>query len=61
MTNHTQINKGKTEIQLDNLRESRGQNNYHDRPARNRTPVRWQSAPVGRWHPKIGEMEKQYP
>jgi len=34
MTNHTQINKGKTEIQFDNSRVSGGQNNDHDRPAR---------------------------
>jgi len=38
MTNHTQIDKGKTAIQFDS-RVSRGQNNDHDRPARNRTPV----------------------
>jgi len=48
MTNQTQINKGKTEIQFDNSRVSRGQNNDHDQPARNHTPVRWQSAPAGR-------------
>jgi len=39
MTNHTQIDKGKTAIQFDNSRVSRGQNNDHDRPSRNRTPV----------------------
>jgi len=49
MTNHTQIDKGKTEIQFDKSRVSRGQNNDHDRLARSRTPVRWQSAPAGRW------------
>jgi len=48
MTNHTQIDKGKTEIQFDKSRVSRGQNNDHDRLARSRTPVRWQSAPAGR-------------
>jgi len=47
MTYHSQIDKGKTEIQFDKSRVSRGQNNDHDRPARNRTPVRWQSAPAG--------------
>jgi len=49
MINHTQIDKGKTEIQFVKSRVSRGQNNDHDRPARNRTLVRWQSAPAGRW------------
>jgi len=44
VTNHTQIDKGKTEIQFDNSRVSRGQNNDHERPA----SVRWQSAPAGR-------------
>jgi len=39
MTNHTQIDKGKTAIQFDNSRVSRGQKNNHDRPAHNRTPV----------------------
>jgi len=29
MTNHTHINKGKTEIQFDNSRVSRGQKNDH--------------------------------
>jgi len=48
MTNHTEIDKGKPETQFDNSRVSRGQNNDRDRPARNRTPVRWQSAPASR-------------
>jgi len=39
MTNPTQIDKGKPAIQLDNSRVSRGQNNDHDRPTRNCTPV----------------------
>jgi len=39
MTKHTQIDMGKKAIQFDNSQVSRGQNNYHDRPARNRTPV----------------------
>jgi len=47
MTNHTPIDKGKTAKTIRQLMG--GQNNDHDRPARNRTPVRWQSAPAGRW------------
>jgi len=39
MTNHTKIDKKKTAMQFDNSRVLRGQNNDHDGPARNRTPV----------------------